>query len=274
MTDEINQRERAINFCRELAIPENEQILRVIVYALDQWSAYWIPVEERLPHTNWFGMFWATSAGTNGAIEIGYFRLDDHIKWETERSDNYNMPIKYAAGEVTHWRELPKPPGADLREYTSPPNEQESDLCPFCGGEANLDSMDVTSSDDDEKHYYYRCVSCAAEGGWGRSPASAQRMWNMRVRGKVGDASPRTQESHLEAAKKLRPAIFDGLNAVFNESQWAVIERGMAYFAELMESEKSQDEMRPDPAQKPCKYCGIVAPTPDEFCHKRYSEEG
>src|SRR5882724_4978981 len=111
MTDKVNQRERAINLCKELAIEENEQVIRVIVYALEKWTKpelSWVAVEERLPHTNWFGMFWASSAGKNGAIEVGYFRLDDHIKWETERSDNYNMPIEYAAREVTHWRELPE----------------------------------------------------------------------------------------------------------------------------------------------------------------------
>jgi hypothetical protein len=34
-------------------------------------------------------------------------------------------------------------------------------------------------------------------------------------------------------ARKLRPAIFDGLNAAFTRDQWDVIERGMAYFAKL-----------------------------------------
>src|SRR5882724_10137237 len=38
MTEEINQREIAINLCRELAIEENEQVLRVIVYALEKWT--------------------------------------------------------------------------------------------------------------------------------------------------------------------------------------------------------------------------------------------
>src|SRR5882724_7804653 len=38
MTEEINQRERALNLCRELAIEENEQVLRVIVYALEKWT--------------------------------------------------------------------------------------------------------------------------------------------------------------------------------------------------------------------------------------------
>src|SRR6266446_7019715 len=36
-----------------------------------------------------------------------------------------------------------------------------------------------------------------------------------------------------QQARKLRPAIFDGLNAVFSDDQWDVIERGMTYFAEL-----------------------------------------
>src|SRR6267142_619258 len=34
----VNQRIRAINLCRELAIEENEQVLRVIVYALEKWT--------------------------------------------------------------------------------------------------------------------------------------------------------------------------------------------------------------------------------------------
>src|SRR5882724_12899129 len=36
--DPINQRLRAINLRKELAIPENEQVLRVIVYALEKWT--------------------------------------------------------------------------------------------------------------------------------------------------------------------------------------------------------------------------------------------
>src|SRR5882724_13215213 len=38
LDDQVNQRERALNLCRELAIPENEQVIRVIVYALEKWT--------------------------------------------------------------------------------------------------------------------------------------------------------------------------------------------------------------------------------------------
>jgi hypothetical protein len=42
------------------------------------------------------------------------------------------------------------------------------------------------------------------------------------------------QVNYEELAREKRPAIFDGLNAIFTADQWNVIERGMAYFATLV----------------------------------------
>lgn len=55
--------------------------------------------------------------------------------------------------------------------------------CPFCGGKAMLDKelRDGCKDEDFEAYaYYYRCISCASQGGWAKSPTSAEKLWNMR----------------------------------------------------------------------------------------------
>jgi Lar family restriction alleviation protein len=56
--------------------------------------------------------------------------------------------------------------------------------CPFCGGEAELDHVEHEQRivDDLTTKFFYRCVSCACNGGWGRSESGALRYWNMRTK--------------------------------------------------------------------------------------------
>lgn len=55
--------------------------------------------------------------------------------------------------------------------------------CPFCGGKAYLDLCPRHESGPDATAYYYRCLSCAATGGWGKCPGTAMHRWNMREEG-------------------------------------------------------------------------------------------
>jgi len=57
--------------------------------------------------------------------------------------------------------------------------------CPFCGGEAVVDSVPDINFESG-KNYFIRCRCCAAEGGWGKCQAVAEHKWNMRV----GEAKP------------------------------------------------------------------------------------
>lgn len=58
--------------------------------------------------------------------------------------------------------------------------------CPFCGGAALLETIHGYS--DVETQYYVHCLSCAAEGGWGKSEGAARACWNRRVAQKEGEA--------------------------------------------------------------------------------------
>ena len=49
--------------------------------------------------------------------------------------------------------------------------------CPFCGGEADIES-DI--SDYGEMRFYVYCKKCIAEGGWGFSEKEAIELWNKR----------------------------------------------------------------------------------------------
>jgi Lar family restriction alleviation protein len=55
--------------------------------------------------------------------------------------------------------------------------------CPFCGGEALMESMDAENG---LPQYFVACRCCACEGPWEKSPAGASRLWNMRADGEAG----------------------------------------------------------------------------------------
>lgn len=60
--------------------------------------------------------------------------------------------------------------------------------CPFCGGNALNDRVlrsgyEAWQDDPDAYSYFVRCIACAAEGGWAKSPTSAVRLWNTRIEG-------------------------------------------------------------------------------------------
>lgn len=57
--------------------------------------------------------------------------------------------------------------------------------CPFCGGKPTLSTI---TADNGETHYNIRCLSCAAEGGWAKTPGNATRWWNMRQKGTIAVA--------------------------------------------------------------------------------------
>jgi hypothetical protein len=73
---------------------------------------HWISVDEKLPAANWYGLF----ITNENYIELGYFRDDPDEKpcWVCERTAPQDETIKYVNqdGQVTHWRELPKPPSS------------------------------------------------------------------------------------------------------------------------------------------------------------------
>lgn len=59
-------------------------------------------------------------------------------------------------------------------------------LCPFCGGEPTLDKhllngYSSSAVDPDAFAYFVVCRSCAAKGGWAKTAAGANRLWNMRA---------------------------------------------------------------------------------------------
>ena len=69
-----------------------------------------------------------------------------------------------------------------------------SKMCPFCGGVAILDRefrfvgygfirriFARILKEPDIWGYYYRCVSCAAQGGWAKNIHGAWHNWDMRV---------------------------------------------------------------------------------------------
>lgn len=61
-------------------------------------------------------------------------------------------------------------------------NDQQIKNCPHCDGQPIRVGPNV---------YYkfsIRCISCAAEGGWGKSAEAAARMWNMRTEDKLREA--------------------------------------------------------------------------------------
>jgi hypothetical protein len=72
----------------------------------------WISVDEKLPAANWYGMF----VTNENFIELGCFRDDPDEKpcWVCERTAPQDETIKYVNqdGQVTYWRELPKPPSS------------------------------------------------------------------------------------------------------------------------------------------------------------------
>ncbi len=55
--------------------------------------------------------------------------------------------------------------------------------CPFCGGEG-IPSKDLRDGcldgEPDAYAHYVRCRSCAAQGGWTKTPGNAVRLWNTR----------------------------------------------------------------------------------------------
>jgi Lar family restriction alleviation protein len=51
--------------------------------------------------------------------------------------------------------------------------------CPFCGGDAYV-AAKVFESRPDETIFWAVCRSCACEGPWGKSEASARAAWNRR----------------------------------------------------------------------------------------------
>lgn len=62
----------------------------------------------------------------------------------------------------------------------------EVEKCPFCGGKAVLDSVlrdgyEKCPDDPDARAYFYRCMSCAAQGGWSKRQGGALRCWNVRI---------------------------------------------------------------------------------------------
>lgn len=65
--------------------------------------------------------------------------------------------------------------------------------CPFCAGSAHghseiRDGYDAFPDDIDAKAYWFQCSSCAAQGGWSKTPAGAMRLWNMRTKSSEGPA--------------------------------------------------------------------------------------
>jgi Lar family restriction alleviation protein len=59
-------------------------------------------------------------------------------------------------------------------------------LCPFCGGEPVIDKQlidegSTSSEDPDAFAYFVVCRSCAAKGGWAKTAAAGNRLWNMRA---------------------------------------------------------------------------------------------
>jgi len=55
----------------------------------------------------------------------------------------------------------------------------ELNPCPFCGGEAEVDHVNVNGNG--EKKYYVCCKNCAAEAGWAKTKIGATRYWNLRT---------------------------------------------------------------------------------------------
>ena len=161
MTDPVNQRERAINLCRELAIEENEQVIRVIVYALEKWTK---PQESALALAEEIareigGSFWKTHMLNTGLLKF-----------------------------IVRLR-------ADLRESTSPPPQNEQALSAVRPIESRTSVVVGTMSDA-----LARAVRRIMEFDSQESPGefSTTRRFNelMRIlKAEVGDTSPRTQES-------------------------------------------------------------------------------
>lgn len=58
------------------------------------------------------------------------------------------------------------------------------DNCPFCDGIARTESVpyeSLTGINAGAHYFWVQCVSCAAQGGWGRSVGMAIRLWNTRA---------------------------------------------------------------------------------------------
>ena len=69
-------------------------------------------------------------------------------------------------------------------------------LCPFCGGEGLLESVEHGKGSE-ERDWYYRCRSCACEGPWFKTKGLALRFWNTRAAAlpPAGGASEACQRS-------------------------------------------------------------------------------
>ena len=55
--------------------------------------------------------------------------------------------------------------------------------CPYCGGQMDLQSelrSGCELTDPDAFAYYYRCIACASQSGWAKSPSGAKRFAEMR----------------------------------------------------------------------------------------------
>lgn len=57
--------------------------------------------------------------------------------------------------------------------------------CPYCGGAPEAakelrDGYADCKDDPDAYAHFFRCVSCAAQGGWSKNEVGAVRLWNMR----------------------------------------------------------------------------------------------
>ena len=55
--------------------------------------------------------------------------------------------------------------------------------CPFCGGKGSLDAeprAGVPIEDEEHLAYFVRCLSCAGQGGWAKTPGNAVRRWVQR----------------------------------------------------------------------------------------------
>lgn len=62
--------------------------------------------------------------------------------------------------------------------------------CPFCQGQPRRDRTLRDGCEDGEPDawaYFVRCISCAAQGGWAKTPGNADRHWNLRAWFRVSD---------------------------------------------------------------------------------------
>lgn len=125
----MNDAEKAYQYF-VIAVPENEEQAKAYFWARKALQSTltppneWVSVEERLPENDgWYLVYapgyWGNSKiyGLDG-LAYSNFKHNYKVHWGIERGTGRGWP-----GIVTHWMELPVPPGKDNNAPTKAPNE-------------------------------------------------------------------------------------------------------------------------------------------------------